>query len=323
MDENVAIKRIVKNIYSIDYSQIKLEDKNEFIVDKNGVSDFVNGLKLIDKDNGIIVMPINYTNGLFYSSENGGEIYSSPKFEPEIVNFSFDLMGLKRNSFYKLTITARTAGNNSFYNSNRKATISTSTGELILEHDFKDDVDNTSITGVFCAVSQEIIINFAIGKINIKNITIDEVELVQETIESEEKPTEIIKNGSFELAAYGIFEALPYTDSVRFVQLQDISSHGISLFFDNNTKEYIIERDNKNDVVSDCITNMRYILYIDLNKNANYQKFIGYAMTEISSNISPNTLKQGFYKFVLTKPDNTPYRIQQSGRIGIYLFKLN
>ena len=321
--ENVAIKKIVKNIYEIDYSKIKLDNKNEFIVDKNGVSDFVNGLKLIDKDNGIIVMPINYTNGLFYSNEHGGEIYSSPKFEPEIVSFSFDIIGLKKDAYYKLTLTAKTSGNNTFYNSNRKAIISTSTGELVLEHDFKDNNDFISITGVFCAISTEIILNFAIGKISIKNIVIDEVELIEEEITTEEAAPEIIHSNTIELAAYGIFEMLPYTNDVRFVKLQDISSHGLSLFFDNNNLEYIIERSNTNDTVNECITNMRYILNIDLNKNVNYQKFNTYAITEISSNISPNTLKQGYYKFALIKQDGTKYRIQQSGRVGIYIYKLS
>lgn len=321
--ENAAIKRIVKNIYNIDYSKIKIDNKNEFIVDKNGVSDFVNGLKLIDKDNGVIVMPLNYTNGLFFSEENGGEIYSSPKFEPEIVPFSFDIIGLKRDAYYKLTLKAKTSGNNTFYNSNRKAIISTSTGELVLEHDFKDNTEYVSITGIFCALSTEVILNFSIGKISIKDISIDEVELVEEEITTEETATEVVHSNTIELAAYGIFELLPYTDNVRFVKLQEISAHGISLFFDNNTLEYIIERSNTNDVVGDCITNMRYVLNIDLNKNVNYQKFNTYAITEISSNISNNTLKQGYYKFVLLKQDGTKYRIQQSGRIGIYIYKLS
>jgi hypothetical protein len=97
---DIKVKKILRKIYNIDYSKILLRDDDEFILQANGISEFTEYLVKRDMDNGVIVTPSGYKTGLFYSINNDGELYSSSKLLPDIVNFTFNIYGLKKNHFY-------------------------------------------------------------------------------------------------------------------------------------------------------------------------------------------------------------------------------
>ena len=322
---DTMIKKVINKVYHLDYSKVKLESGDEFVINKNGYSDFIQSFKMIDHDNGYVVLPSNYNNGLFYRIDNGGEIFSSPKYEPEITKFSFNILGLRIGKFYRVSVKAKTTGNYTMFTSDRSLLVTTSTNELLIEEDLTD-VDKYQVyNGIFCSQSSEIIINFEIGKIYIKDIIIEEVEIIENEIVDEEKPVETFTGNTLELCAYGIFEIVPngLENQSKYVKLQDVSSHGIVLSYNKETHEYIVERDNNNDTISDILTNARYIMHIDLNKTISFKKFNGYSITAVSPDISPCTLKQGYYSFVLNGLNGEPYTPDKTGRIGIYFYKLN
>ena len=84
------VKKVLRRIYQLDFSNCLVKNKEEFYTEK-GVSTFAATFKKTDFDNGIVVTPNGYKNGLFYSVENGGEIYSPTKFTPDLVTFSLNI----------------------------------------------------------------------------------------------------------------------------------------------------------------------------------------------------------------------------------------
>ena len=85
----------------------------------------------MDMDKGIIVTPQGYSNGLFYRASNGGEIYSSPKYMPDIVTFNLNVFGLKKGSFYKLTVIGRDTGPTTFITDDRNVIVTNQENELL------------------------------------------------------------------------------------------------------------------------------------------------------------------------------------------------
>ena len=97
----------------------------------------------------------------------------------------------------------------------------------------------------------------------------------------------------------------------------------LNLYYDKTTSEYIIERDNNEDTLNSSLTGIDFIININVNKVVNYKKFSGYRIVEVSPDISPNTLKQGFVKFVFVDKDENVVKFQNDdGRIAITVTKI-
>ena len=97
----------------------------------------------------------------------------------------------------------------------------------------------------------------------------------------------------------------------------------LNLYYDKTTSEYIIERDNNEDTLNSSLTGIDFIININVNKVVNYKKFSGYRIVEVSPDLSPNTLKQGFVKFVFVDKDENVVKFQNDdGRIAITVTKI-
>lgn len=330
------IKKVVQRIYEFDLSNCDLEDGNEMITTPSGKSEFVNAFIKRDLDKGIMVTPSGYTKGLVYKSTNHGEFYNNPLWMPDIVTFSMNIFGLKKNSFYRVTVLSRTTHK---YNKltdvtdDRSLEVSNDNQELLINADVSDAYENESYSGIFRATSNEINLFFRLGKIYISNIIIDEIELLEEQSDNEEElnPTEqttILEDGHTKLVAYGVFNTIPAIENAetyrgRYLEMTKLTGKGINLYFDKITHEYIIERDNVEDTITSSLTGIEYLIDFNFNKFINKDIFSGYRITEVSPDISPNTLKQGYIKFVFVNKDEKVVDLQNNeGRLAFLVNKI-
>jgi hypothetical protein len=320
------IKKIVDRIYEFDLEKAELMDGSEIVV-KNNVSEFVMTFRKRDLDRGIIVTPSGYENGLVYKSTNGGEFYNNPSWVPDIVNFAFNIYGLKKNAFYKITVLARDTGSNKVITSDRSLKVTNEQKELLLDYNLAGSRDNAEYYGIFRSVSNETNLFFNIGKIYISDIIIEEVEIItEEVIEEVETTVSEYHEGKMQLISYGVFTTQPNTNEIykgRYLQMTKYAGKGLSLFFDKTNNQYVLERDNVDDVIGESFTNIKYIVNFNFNKVVNKGHFSQYDICEVSLEISPNTLKQGFIRFEFVDKDDKPIvYANKDGRITVTVHKL-
>lgn len=311
--ENINIKKVLQRIYNFDYKQCVIRNNEEFIIE-NGVSEFVSSFKKYNATEGIAVLPHGYDAGLFYKNDNGGEIYSSPKYSPDIVSFGLNIYGLKKGSFYKVTVPARSTGILKTITSDRTLTIVTDSKELVVSEDLTDVYENKEVYGIFRATSNEINLIFKLGKIFIKDIIIDEVELFEEKTVTED-PNIILEEGKIKLLAYGVFDYNTTPEpgyAGRYIENLRISGKGIRLYYDTKDKEFILERSNTNDVLNESFTNSSYIVDINMNK----LPMSKYKVKHVSNDLSPNNLKQGYIVLGIDQ------EIKNEGKITILIKKI-
>jgi hypothetical protein len=315
MENNIKIKKILRQIYKIDYSKIQLKSDDEFILKTNGVSEFSQYLKKIDMDQGVIVDPTGYRNGIFFSTENDGELYASCKLLPELVSFGFNIIGVKKGFFYRITVIARDAGTNTLITNDRSLVIADDLQQIVMSADLRGYDKNQEITGFFRANSNDVNLFFTLGKIVIKDIIIDEVVLDEEeklSSTEQESVDEAVPEGKIAIAAYGVFDLrpmMPDSFNGRYIQLVRITGQGISLTYDKLDKIYLLERDNTSNVIPESFVGSAYIVDINLDKLPNAGIFIRKDIIEVSPGISPTMLKQGYIKFALVdkKEERIPY----------------
>lgn len=319
------IKRVVDKIYEFDFSKTELIDGNE-IVTKDGVSEFVMALRKRDLDKGIIVTPAGYTNGLVYKSSNGGELYNNPSWVPDIVHFTLNIYGLKKGSFYKITVISRDTGKSTIITNDRTLKVTNEDKELLLDYDLCGINKNKECFGIFRTLDNETNLFFSLGKIYIKDIIIEEVEMLIDIVEDEEIPDIKIEDGKLKLVAYGIFSTQPVTDAIykgRYLQMTKYTGKGINLYFDKTQNQYLLERDNIEDIIGETFTNINYLVDFNLNKVVNKGLFSQYNICEVNTDISPNTLKQGFIRFEFADAHDQPVKYtNKDGRIAILIYKL-
>ena len=316
------IKKVLRNIYKFDFTNSELEDGYEMIT-INGVNEFVNAFKKRDMDNGIIVTPGGYTRGLIYKSTNNGEFYNNPAWFPEVISFNLDIYGLKKGSFYKLTVISR---NVSRYNNitdstdDRSLDVITNTEEMLLNEDVSNEYSNKEYSAIFRANSTEMDLLFRIGKIYVSDIIIDEIELLDDEHHDEEQDL-VVAEGKVQLAAYGIFDP-KVSPTGRYTEVDLLSGKGIRLFYDNIEKLYILERDNVLDVLQASFTNIEYFLEVNTNKMPVTDRFDKVVITHIDNGISPNTLKQGSVSFAILDKFGNRTCYSDVGRLLIFIKKI-
>ena len=323
MENNIKIKKIIKTLYSIDYSKIALESDNEFIIHDNGVSEFTQYLKKIDMNSGIIVTPLNYKSGLFYSVEDGGYIYSSSKLLPETVTFSLNLYGLKRNSFFRIKVLAKDTDASAYITSDRSLTVVDDMHNNVIMADLKGYTKTEECIGFFKSSSNEVNLHFTLGKICIKDIIIEEVVLVEEEkLNAEEDAAdEVLPEGKEILVAYTAFNLepiIPDNFNGRYIPLTKIFGKGISVIYDKMENAYIIERDNSVNILVEPFTNINYVVDINTNK----VECVTYAIDAVSADVSPYMLKQGFIKFHLVDSAGNKINYKGTGRFIVTIHKI-
>jgi len=319
------IKKIVKTIYKFDFSESELVDGRE-LVTENSISEFAMAFGRRDMDKGIIVTPSGYRSGFVYKSANDGEIYNHPNWIPDIITFAFNIYGLKRNAFYKLTVIGRDTGSNKVITTDRRLIITNDENELLIDEDLTGQLENKEIHSIFRSFKNEANLFFSVGKIFISDIIVEEVELITEDEVIDESSDACFEEGKLQLAAYGIFTTKANTPTEykgRYIPMLRYSGKGINLYFDSNTDQYIVERDNDEDVLGESFTNMNYIIDFNFNKVPNKGLFSQYNIVDVNNSPSPNTLKQGYLIFEFTDQDDNPVvYTNKDGRMVILIYKL-
>ena len=314
------IKRVIQKIYNFDFSKCEVSDGDEFIITDHG-NEFVNTFIKRDLDKGIIVTPTGYSQGLIYKSTNGGEFYNKSDWYPEIVDFSFNLFGLKKNAFYRINVIAR---NSSKYNSisdvtdNRDLYVSNDNQELVLKEDLSSVMTNKECVGIFRATATEMNLHFSIGKIYINNIIIEEVELAKEQEEVVEKANDFeFDSGKSSIVAYGVFSnEVEYHG--KYGEIEKITGKGLNLYYDKTENVYLLERDNYEDTIGTSFTNANYIVEFCFNK----APYASYQITDVSFDVSPNTLKQGYIKFQIFDNGTAKRYDRINGRLSFIVKKI-
>lgn len=321
------IKKVIQRIYEFDFSDCGLTNGNELITTNRG-SEFVNTFRKRDLDKGIIVTPSGYSKGLVYRTSNNGEVYNNPEWMPDIVNFSLNIFGLKKNAFYRITVIGR---NTRRYNRLRDVTddrnlrITNEQQELLLDIDLSDYLDNAEFTKIFKADSNETNLYFQMGKVFLNNVIIDEVELPLDIeVEVDDVPETEFSNGKSDICAFAVFQA--ETDSEkkgRYIELTRLTGKGLVLFFDSLQGNYILERDNVEDTLGASFTNIEYLIDFNFNKLVNNKDYFKYNIVTVSPEISPNTLKQGYIRFELVNKDNISLNTEKlEGRMAFLIRKI-
>lgn len=325
------IKKVVQRIYEFDLKDCALSNGNELITTNKG-SEFVNTFRKRDLDKGIIVTPAGYTKGLVYRSSNNGEIYNNPEWMPDIVNFSFNIFGLKRNAFYRLTVIGR---NTRRYNRLRDVTddrnirVTNEQQELLLDVDLNDYFDNAEFSRIFRAESNEVNLYFQVGKVFINNVIIDEVELPLDNDNSADDTQEAdneFLSGKSDIVAFAVFQPeLENKDpgyKGKYIEQIKLTGKGLSLFYNTLDKNFTLERDNLEDTLGASFTNIEYLVDFNFNKLINNDDYFKYNILDVSPDVSPNTLKQGYIKFELVNKDNKVSVTKLEGRMAFIIKKI-
>lgn len=319
----INIKKVLKTIYKFDFTKLPpiISHGSEFFVSDNGISEFNQTFKKQDLDNGIVVTPSGYTKGLFYSSLNDGEIYSSVKYEPDVVYFSFNIFGLKHGAYYRVRIPARSAGSSELITDNRELLVLTEDQEVVIQEDLKDVYENTEYQGIFRSQSNEINLLFSIGKIYVSDIIIEEVELLTENVSEEESET--IDTGKLQLGAYGVFNMktlFPEGFKGKYIQVTRLTGKGISLYYNRADNTYVLERDNSDDILQEPFTLLNYVVEINSEKIPG----VNHMLRAISAEPGPNTLKAGYlsFNFVNAAGETVDISKLDGNRLYVFIKKL-
>lgn len=315
----ISIRKVNKTIYCFDFSKLPpiVTHGCEFFVSDNGANEFTQTFRKQDLDNGIVVTPSGYSKGLFYSSLNDGEIYSSVKYEPDLISFSFNFFGLKRGAYYRVRIPGRSAGSSELITDSRKLLVMTEDQEIVIDEDLKDVYENEEYQGIFRANSNEINLLFTIGKIYMSDLIVEEVELFSDDVAEEDSET--IESGKIQLSAFGVFNMktiIPEGFSGKYVPVTRLTGKGIILYYDRINNWYVMERDNSNDVLGESFTLLNYIVELNADKIPNAT----HNVIEISAEPGPNTLKPGYVAFEMVNPKGERVNLSQEDGNRLYVF---
>lgn len=300
------VKKIKKSVYELSFAGCPLEDKDEFAI-RNGISEFTTSFKTTDTTKAVVTPGGYGGKGMFYSVEDDGSFYSSPNFDPDMLTFNFDILGLRKGAFYQLTVKAKDAGKTSLpveITKDRSLTVSNDVNDLVIKRDLTGVDEPAACHGIFRAYGTEAVLYFSIGKISISGIAIEEIEVdVGDSSKDEDEPASTIGIATLRVAAYGIFEIRPAqqlgSSKLRWSALPKLGGMGILCFYDERLQEFSIERDAANDILGDALSEPKFEIQIDLNKAVGYNRFSGYSITAVSSDVSENTLKAGSVRFAL------------------------
>lgn len=317
----MEIKKIIDKVYDFSLKNTTLLPDVEIL--DNGIEDeFKKALMkgIIKKE--IVMIPTEYKKGLFYDSATK-EIVNNPTWNPAIIKFTMNFNGLKKNTYYKLSVSARNYKKYSRITDvtdDRSLYVTTNKNDLLINSDLSDIDETINICGVFKAYENSISINFKFGKIAISRITLEEVELFEDDIEADVEDI-IIDHDRLIVVSASTFAVVSESVGLLgdYVPLIKMYGKGINLYFNRKDNTYIIERDNADDVVNSNLNSNRII--IDININKAIGDYVGMRTIKSSSELSPNTLKSGFIVFGFVNEKNE-YVPLNEGLISIVINKI-
>jgi hypothetical protein len=254
---NYTIKSVIRKIYSINYKNIKLENNTELIVSKR-TNDFHQLLYMNNEITNTHLIPYfdseNKTTqtGLFYKDNT---IYNHPIYGEPLISFRLSLTGIKMGSFYRIR----------FIVSSVETFVEGASSKLYVVLNGKDIVHNKNVPSTetnvdYIHMSSESVLNIAvtIGKVIIKDIIFEEVEIV-EAVEAKKTVVEI--PDLVNLKAYAILKPSMLTDRdkvmSKFPLLRGI---GVNVLYNKQTDLFIVERNKENDVIQENIGFAKYLI---------------------------------------------------------------
>ena len=319
----MEIKKVVKRLYEFNLGACSLSDGTEIL--SNGIDDELSRvIRKVDTSAGLLVQPSGYKKGLVFL-KSSRELLNNPEWNPAIVKFNLEVLGLKKNSYYRVTVIAR---NFKKYiklvdvTDDRSLQVLTNNNDMLIMADLTENLSSKEFAGIFKAYSNECVLSFKLGKIAIKNIIIEEVELMSESFDESGNEIVVDENRS-QVISTSVFSMKAESTNLyqnKWVALLRLYGKGINLYYNKNTLEYLIERDNVDDVVGDNL-NANYILVsLNTTKLPN-TGFITHRIKAISSDLSPNTLKSGYILFDFIDARGKAVAIDD-GKLGIKVEKL-
>ena len=159
------------------------------------------------------------------------------------------------------------------------------------------------------------------GKIYISDIIIEEVELFTENVSEEE--TESIESGKLQLSAFGVFNMktiFPEEFKGKYIQVTRLTGKGISLYYNRVDNEYVLERDNSDDILQEPFTLLNYVVEINSEKIPG----VTHMLRTISAEPGPNTLKAGHLviNFVNAAGETVDISKLDGDRLYVFIKKL-
>jgi hypothetical protein len=286
---NYTIKSIIRKIYSIDYSNIKLENNTELIISKK-MNDFHQLLYMQNELANTYLIPYfddenkSVQTGLFYKDKS---IYNHPIHGNPLISFKLSLTGIKKNTFYRMRFLCETL--------DTKAEITSSKLYIVLNG--KDIIYNKELCGnesniehIFLSEGSVLNVAVTIGKIKIKDIIFEEVDVAEAAI---------IKENTIEipdlinLKAYAVFKPsmLVPGDKVisKFPLLRGI---GLNVMYDREKDIILIERNKENDVIQENIGLCKYLIDVKcINAGVISEHFVGEGASPFSGYDGYSTFK--------------------------------
>lgn len=319
----MEIKKILNRLYEFDLGKCSLGDGTEIL--SNGIDDELTRiLRKVDTSAGILVQPSNYKKGLVFLKASR-ELLNNPEWTPAIIKFNLEILGLKKGSYYRVTTIAR---NYKKYiklidvTEDRSLQVTTSNNDMLIMADLTNNMSPTELSGIFKAQSAECVLAFKLGKIAIKNIIIEEVELMSENFDEQGNEVIIDENRTQIVSATVFSTKLENTSlyASKWSPLLRLYGKGLHLYYNRSTMEYLIERDNVDDIINDNLNANHLVITINTTKLQN-TGFMSCRTKYCSSELSPNTLKPGYLMFDFIDAKGQPVEVGD-GRIAIKVEKL-
>jgi hypothetical protein len=183
-------------------------------------------------------------------------------------------------------------------------------------------MEYATVSSIFKAEAVEDKFSVQVGKIYLRNIVIEEIEMVENAPEEEETPDNSYEPGKEQLVGYGIF-SMGIPDGVnRRREVKKLSGKGIVLYYDSIENVYTLERDNDNDTINENLANGNIIVDININKMNSENMFTHYNVLEVSSDISPATLKGGYLRLRFMNHDAQAVVNDPNSKLLIRISKL-
>jgi hypothetical protein len=254
---NYTIKSVVKKIYSINYDNINLDNNTELIISKR-TNDFHQLLYMNNEITNTHLIPYfdNETKstqtGLFYKDNT---IYNHPTYGEPLISFRLSLTGIKQGTFYRIR----------FITSSIDTFAEGVSSKLYIVLNGKDIVYNKNVPSTetnidYVYMSNESVLNIAVtlGKISIKDIIFEEVEVAEE-VEAKKAVIEI--PDLVNLKAYAVLRPSMLTNRdkviTKFPLLRGI---GVNVLYNRQDDLFIIERNKENDVIQENIGFTKYFI---------------------------------------------------------------
>lgn len=254
---NYTIKSVIKKIYSIDYKNINLDNNTELIISRK-TNDFHQLLFMNNEITNTYMIPHFDTDiksiqtGLFYKDNS---FYNHPIYGEPLISFRLSLTGIKLGSFYRIR----------FICSGIETFDDMTSSKVYIVLNGKDIIFNTNICPNERSIdyiyrSEASVLNIAVtmGKVNIKDIIFEEVEVV-EKVDVQHNVVEI--PDLMNLRAYAVLKPNMYVERDKAIsKLPLLRGIGLNILYNRDNDLILIERNKENDVILESFALAKYFI---------------------------------------------------------------